>query len=119
MPTSKDDVTSVYFSVAKCVEALAVSSRTFDNYKIQKPPILSTVVPDSGAVSACPKFADDHRYLVEPACGATLSAIYSNVTQRLQEEGKLGTVSNALVIVCGGSSVTLELLQKWKKNLNL
>ncbi|KAK6192436.1 hypothetical protein SNE40_003905 [Patella caerulea] len=106
-------------SVAKSLGALTVSSRTFDNYKIQKPPILSAVVPDRGTVNACLKFADDHRYLVEPACGATLAAIYSNVIQRLQEEGKLGTVSNALVIVCGGSSVTLELLLKWKNDFNL
>ncbi|ESO84621.1 hypothetical protein LOTGIDRAFT_236146 [Lottia gigantea] len=106
-------------SVAKCLGSLTVSKQTFDYYKEAKPEIHSVIVDDREAVNACLKFADDHRFLVEPACGATLAAIYSNSIQRLQEEGRLGTIDNALVIVCGGSMVNLETLQDLKKQFNL
>ena len=62
---------------------------------------------------------DDHRILVEPACGASLAAVYGNVIHDLQSEGKLGPVKSALVIVCGGSSVTLAQLETWKKMFGL
>ena len=64
-------------------------------------------------------FSDDHRVLVEPACGASLAALYGDVIHNLQNEGKLGPVKSALVIVCGGSSVSLAQLQKWKVMFNL
>jgi L-serine/L-threonine ammonia-lyase len=63
--------------------------------------------------------ADDHHLVVEPACGASLSAVYSGVLQRLQEEGQLPKINAALVIVCGGAVVTLELLNKWKQQFSL
>lgn len=64
-------------------------------------------------------FTDDHRILVEPACGASLAAVYGDVIHNLQNESKLGPVKSALVIVCGGSSVTLAQLEKWKDMFNL
>jgi L-serine/L-threonine ammonia-lyase len=57
---------------------------------------------------------DDHRFLVEPACGASLAAVYGTVLQDLQSSGKLGDVKSALVIVCGGSSSTIKQLQTWR-----
>ena len=64
-------------------------------------------------------FSDDHRFLVEPACGATLSCLYSDVIPKLQREGRLGEVATVLVIVCGGAGVSLDLLNKWKKQFDL
>lgn len=58
---------------------------------------------------------DDHRYIVEPACGATLAAVYSGLVKELQARGQLpNDISSILVIVCGGAVVTLDLLQQWK-----
>jgi len=62
---------------------------------------------------------DDHRMLVEPACGASLAAIYNDIVSNLQSEGKLGPVTSALVVVCGGSNVSLDSLQSWKKEFDL
>jgi L-serine/L-threonine ammonia-lyase len=56
------------------------------------------------------RFADDHRILVEPACGAALSAGYDRA-QPLRESGPV------LVIVCGGAGVNLSLLQQWADQL--
>ena len=70
--------------------------------------IRSFVGSDRSAVSACRKFLDDHRVLVEPACGVSLAAVYEN-------SSLLGDSENVLVIVCGGigiSSAKLSSLEK-------
>ena len=43
--------------------------------------VRSLVVSDQDTVDACLKFVDDHRILVEPACGATLSVHYDQAIQ--------------------------------------
>ncbi len=64
------------------------------------------VIGDRAAVDACLRFADDHRVLVEPACGAALAAGYFRAPMLI---GRAPVV----IIVCGGVGVTRELLQKW------
>jgi L-serine/L-threonine ammonia-lyase len=69
-------------------------------------PIVSWLVPDRAAVDACLRFADDHRVLVEPACGAALAVVYG----RADPIANLGSV---LVVVCGGAGVTPHQLTQW------
>lgn len=67
-----------------------------------------------------PPLADDEKILVEPACGAALAAVYSHVVQKLQGEGKLcNPLSSLVVIVCGGSNISLAQLQALKKQLGM
>ncbi|XP_046330551.2 serine dehydratase-like [Haliotis rufescens] len=106
-------------SVAKCLGSLTVSSRAFELHQKKEHNIQSVVIEDKEAVSACLRFADDHRMLVEPACGAALAAVYSNIIPALQQEGRLGKVETVLVVVCGGGSVSLDMLQAWKKQFDL
>ena len=69
-------------------------------------PVRPWLVSDRAAVAACERFLDDHRVLVEPACGAGLSAIY-DAAAPLRGAGPV------LVIVCGGAGVSLALLRAW------
>ncbi|MDA0748858.1 MAG: pyridoxal-phosphate dependent enzyme [bacterium] len=69
-------------------------------------PIRPWTVSDREAVDACMRFVDDHRVLVEPACGAALAAVYGQAEPLLDQ-------ASVLVIVCGGAGVSLELLQEW------
>lgn len=69
--------------------------------------VTSWLVSDRQAVEACETFAQDHRVLVEPACGAALAAIY-------QCAAPLAGRAPVVVIVCGGAGVTLDLLIAWK-----
>ena len=39
--------------------------------------IISKVIDDETAVRCCNLFLRDHQFLVEPACGATLSPLYT------------------------------------------
>lgn len=63
-------------------------------------PVHSAVVTDRQALQACLQFADDHRVVVEPACGAALALAMTEPALRplpvLQQARRL------LVIVCGG-----------------
>lgn len=64
----------------------------------------SELVSDQQAVAACLSFADDHRLIVEPACGAALAPVYDRAAC-------LEDYAHVLVIVCGGSSMTLDMLK--------
>src|SRR6185312_5082196 len=57
------------------------------------------VVSDLEALEACERFLHDHRILVEPACGATLAAIYG------REQSIIAEFESPLAVVCGGATV--------------
>ncbi|KAM4808607.1 L-serine dehydratase/L-threonine deaminase-like [Rhinophrynus dorsalis] len=105
-------------SVAKTLGAKTVGAQTL---KVsQEHPVFSEVVSDQEAVMAIEKFADDEKMLVEPACGAALAAVYSNVVGKLQKEGKLSPdLSSLVIIVCGGNNITLAQLFQLKKQLGM
>lgn len=64
------------------------------------------VVSDREAVGACQRFADDHRILVEPACGASLATVYGCLPELARRD-------SVLVVVCGGAGVNLQQFHKW------
>ena len=76
--------------------------------------VSSSLCTDAEAVGACVRFAEDHRMLIEPACGAALAALYSD---RLREEllAAIPPEGPIVVEVCGGSGVNLDLLAAWKE----
>jgi len=96
-------------SIAKSLGAKTVSAKVLD--WDSKHDIRSVVVTDKEAVSACFKFLDDHRYMVEPACGASLAVLYDR-------SEVLKNAKTVVVIVCGGIVVNLEKLYEWKKLLD-
>jgi hypothetical protein len=58
--------------------------------------------------------------VVEPACGAALSAIYCGVVRDLADQGYVDlTAGPAVLVVCGGSGVSLEQLQIWDRSFGI
>lgn len=102
-------------SIAKSLGSLQAADKAFDYSKTHN--ILSEVITDKQCIDACLQFADDHRFLVEPACGAAITPFYVDLIEGLVSEGKLKAVKTAVVIVCGGHGVNYEMLQKWKKQV--
>lgn len=101
-----DKVTGVATTLAAqrvCEKAFLVSQNTH---------VKGITVTDEEAVSACFKFIDDHRTLVEPACGATLSVLYN-------QKVSFKHTDQVLVIVCGGATITLEQLSKYACELSI
>ena len=70
--------------------------------------IRTWTVSDREAVDACLRFADDHRILVEPACGAALATVYDGAAP-------LAGRAPVLVIVCGGAGASRALLDQWDR----
>lgn len=61
---------------------------------------------DRDALGGVERFLVDHRMLVEPSCGAALSAV-----------GRATQGRETLVIVCGGAAVTPEQLGSWRERV--
>lgn len=105
-------------SVAKALGVKTVGAQALK--LSQEHPIISEIISDQEAVTALEKFVDDEKILVEPACGAALAAVYSRVVQKLQGEGKLRTpLPSLVVIICGGSNISLAQLQTLKDQLGM
>jgi len=95
-------------SVATSLGAKQVCEQAFA--LTQTHPVECMVVSDAEAVNASRRFVDDHRVLVEPACGASLALVYKQ-TEALQR------FENVLVIVCGGAGTTIEQLDIWHREM--
>jgi L-serine/L-threonine ammonia-lyase len=101
-------------TIASSLGALSVTSAVLDKNSNAVSLTESLIVSDAEAVDACLRFADEQRSLVEPACGAALAAVYSIRHRETLLAGKEG-IYRVVVIVCGGSVVSLDLLQSWKE----
>ena len=95
-------------SIATSLGARKVSEHAFGLARVH--PIHPVVVTDREAVAACIRFMDDHRVVVEPACGAALALAY-------RADAALAAYANVLVIVCGGATARVEQLQAWDMQL--
>lgn len=95
-------------TIATSLGARKVTYKALEWTKKHK--VYSEVVSDQEAVDASIQFLQDHKTLVEPACGAALSIAY-NQRQILKQ------FSSVLIIVCGGNAVTPEMLENWKRGL--
>ena len=93
-------------SIATSLGAKKIAQRAFEY--AQGGNVFSEIVDDCAAVRACERFLEDHRVLVEPACGAALAVFYDQL-------GLLNRFKTMVIIVCGGVGVTLDQLQQWKR----
>jgi L-serine/L-threonine ammonia-lyase len=100
---SVDSVATSLAARAVCEEALA-RSLTYD--------VRSTVVTDEQAIRASLAFAETHRALVEPACGAALHVA-------LSDHPALVRFRAPLVVVCGGVGVDVSTFARWAAERSL
>lgn len=91
-------------SVATTLGARRVCERAFEVAQARQ--VGCVVVDDQAALRACARFLDDHRVLVEPACGAALAVVY-------ERADALGRSSEVLVVVCGGATATIAQQAAW------
>ncbi len=89
-------------SAVKTLGANQVCDEAFRVTQTQR--VIPIVVTDDEAIKPCSQFMEDHRMLVEPACGAALSIVY-NRHPALEE------FKSVLVIVCGGISFSVKDLR--------
>ncbi|KAI1174012.1 tryptophan synthase beta subunit-like PLP-dependent enzyme [Nemania sp. FL0916] len=88
--------------------------------------LVSAVVGDADAVNACARFLDDARMLVEPACGATLAAVYARKDGGLlraalapDADDRRWATMNVVLVVCGGSGISANLLARYRRDFGV
>lgn len=96
--------------IATTLGASQICQRAFDASRHRT--VIPVTVTDAEAVEACLRFIDDQRTLIEPACGAALAMLD-------QSQPCLSGYKNIVVIVCGGSTTTLETLQAFRAEFAL
>lgn len=107
-------------SIATSLGATTVSKRTFEWSKEDH--LTSAVVTDSEAVMGIVKLANDARLLAEVACGASVATVYNGALrgwlgQDLSDEE--WSRKNIVIIICGGSNISLEILQGYQERYNI
>lgn len=95
-------------SIATSLGATRVCDAAFD--LLQSHPVFTHTVSDRDAVRGCCRFLNDHRIVVEPACGAAISAVYDSAAALFDR-------NCILLIVCGGVASTADQLKKWQRDL--
>lgn len=101
-------------SIATSLGASQVAEKAFE--WAQRPEVTNCVLSDAEAAMASVCFADDERIMVEPACAVSIATAYNGTLSSLfpeltpEEFAKL----NIVIVVCGGSKVTLQILEEYK-----
>jgi L-serine/L-threonine ammonia-lyase len=103
-------------SIATSLGATQVARKAFEWG--QRPEVTSCVFSDAEAAMACVNFADDERIVVESACGVSIAPAYNDTLHTLlypeltdEEFSRL----NIIIVACGGSNVTLKVLEGYKE----
>ena len=103
-------------SIASSLGAPAASPAALAACLEQGSRVTCATVGDGVAVDACMRLLQDHRMLVEPACGAALAPVYrtrSSSGEAAPMSAALAEAKSVVVVVCGGANVTHEALAKW------
>ena len=99
-------------SVATSLGALQCSPTTME--LAQAHPTDPCTVTDAEAVDACAFLLDEHRVLVEPACGAAVALLRAERHRHLFAKHE-----SVVVVVCGGSGVNWQIMEQWRKDFGL
>lgn len=98
-------------SIATSLGAIQVAENAFK--EARRSNVTSVVVEDAEACSACWRFLDDERILVEPSCGASVVLAYDGRLKAYLKD--LSPDSKVVIIVCGGSKISLDILNKYRE----
>ncbi|MCJ1431780.1 catabolic L-serine/threonine dehydratase [Xylographa pallens] len=99
-------------SGASSLGAKRVARRAFEYARGEG--VSSVVLSDAQAARGCWRLADDERLMVEMACGVSVAVCYEEGLLRGLVPG-LGKEGRVVIVVCGGSHVSLEMLMGWRE----
>ncbi|EPE10408.1 l-serine dehydratase [Ophiostoma piceae UAMH 11346] len=122
-------------SIATSLGCVRVAEQTYSWLKQRPTAIHPVVVSDAESVNAIVRFLDDTRLLAEPACGAALAPVYTPVALSSTAPLKTTTLlrqklgadmsdvawaeQNIVVVVCGGSNISLEILAEFRERFGV
>ncbi len=95
-------------TVASSLAAPTVCEQAFAYSKVHN--IVSLVIDDNEAIKGSLALLTQHRMVTEPACGASIAALWSGLDL-------LDNAKTVVVIVCGGVGTTAQQLLDWQAKL--
>ena len=98
-------------SIATSLGAVRVAERAFEYG--QRPNVTSVVLEDAEAAMGQWRLADDERMLVDTACSVSVAPCYDGRLKKLLPW--LKPDSRVVIVVCGGSAVTVEEVMHYKE----
>ncbi|KAF2099218.1 tryptophan synthase beta subunit-like PLP-dependent enzyme [Rhizodiscina lignyota] len=106
-------------SAATSLGARRVCQQTFDYATDPSLNIKSVVLTDDEAARACVRFANEERMMVELSCGVSIALCYDEKRRLetiLRSLGRWrGEDTKVILEICGGSVVTVEMLETWRR----
>lgn len=102
-------------SIATTLGARTVAKQAF-MHATSGDQVKSILLSDTEAIEGCKRFLEDERILVEPSCGVSLAVCYSGKLKEIMPE--LTPHSNVVVVVCGGSGISMEILNKYTQQFS-
>lgn len=107
-------------SMVTSLGAVRVADRAFEIARQGKAAgkLIPIVLTDAEAAMGSWRFADDERFLVEPACGINIALCYDGrLSKALGRPVK--PEDKVVVVVCGGSNVSTSMLEGWRKEFGI
>lgn len=105
-------------SIATSLGAPMVARKAFEDVMESKGEVVCATVTDGEAVRGSVQFLEDSRMLVEVACGATMVTAYNGYLRKYlgkDMDDKEWKEQNIVLVVCGGSNINLDLLNKYRE----
>lgn len=104
-------------TIATSLATRSVTRETIAHATAAKSTTRSLVVSDRDAAAACVAFLEDHKMLVEPACGAALAPLYCGSLNAAFPD--LSRADTVVVVVCGGTSISLDILKGYADKFDI
>ncbi len=102
-------------TMATSLGARRVAERAFQYGRERN--VKSVVLSDGEAAMGCWRLADEERLLVEPACGVSAALCWDGRLKKVLP--KLKPESKVVIVICGGSNVTLETLVDYRQKFGI
>ncbi|QSZ29413.1 hypothetical protein DSL72_003927 [Monilinia vaccinii-corymbosi] len=82
--------------------------------------VRSVVLGDAESVRGMVWMADEERILVESACGVSVAVAINGVLRKiLEEDGESVEGKNVVIVVCGGSNISLKTLTEYRETFGV
>ncbi|KAF7856913.1 hypothetical protein EAF04_009674 [Stromatinia cepivora] len=107
-------------SIATSLGATQVAAKSLEWGLKYKKNVASVVLSDAESVRGMVWMADEERILVESACGVSVAVAINGVLREvLEEDGESVEGKNAVIVVCGGSNISLKTLAEYRERFGV
>ncbi|KAM0163369.1 hypothetical protein ACHAPF_007515 [Botrytis cinerea] len=107
-------------SIATSLGATQVAAKSLEWGLKYRKNVRSVVLGDAESVDGMVWMADEERILVESACGVSVAVATNGMLKKiLEEDGETVEGKNVVIVVCGGSNISLKTLAEYRERFGV